>query len=524
MSHANRWIGLVLLLTFMGGEAAALTISNVRANSVTTQGAIIRWATDEAAAGRVNCGPSPAYGRTEHETEPTLDHYVFLDGLTPGTTYHFQVQAGATVGADATFTTAPRVEDLWPVVSLSFDDGHISHVTTAFPLMRARDMRGAVNVITDRLANPGKANMTLDHLLFLQKQGWVIDSHSRAHNRDKTLTDDDEVVGSRTYLETHGIKKVSSYRVPGSNHHKAREELAARTYPLRWGNVIGGPPSPRYTTLPLAPGMYAGVPLDARQAATREERIVKYKAAIDEVLTKHLYTHFIFHVIADLDPPGYNYAPDEFEVFLDYLQARGIRVIPPGELLQASQAPATGSTLLFSTSFQDGADAWTPVSGSFKIDDGAYRAQAMDEANRLARTVTGEPTWKDYRVTARLKLDRTANDRADYGVIARYQDKNNYYMVLYKTLAKHCTIEAKINGKLRTLAEAPCDLDPAQWHEFEFTVSGPSLALAIDGKAIVRVDDATLANGAAGLLAFYDEIQCTRFKVTPVTTPEAIHP
>jgi peptidoglycan/xylan/chitin deacetylase (PgdA/CDA1 family) len=523
MNHAKRLIGLVLLLTFLGGEAAALTISNVRASSVTTQGAIIRWVTDEAAVGRVNCGPSPAYGRTEHETEPTLDHYVFLDDLTPGTTYHFQVQAGDTTGADATFTTATRVEDLWPVVSLSFDDGHISHVTTAFPLMRTRDMRGAVNVITDRLANPGKANMTLDQLLFLQKQGWAIDSHSRAHNRDTTLTDEDEIVGSVTYLEAHGIKKVRCYRVPGSNHSKAREELAARTYPLRWGNVRGGSPSPRYSTLPIAPGMYAGVPLDARLTANREERVARYKTAIDEVLTKRLYTHFIFHVIADLDPPGYNYAPDEFEALLDYLQAKGIKVIPPGELLQI-EMPAVRPATLFSTDFSDGAGTWTLVSGSFKVEHGTYRALAMEERNRLARAVVGDPAWKDYHVTTRLKLDRTANDRADYGVIARYQDKNNYYMVLYKTHAKHCTIEAKINGKLRTLAEAPCDLDPAQWHEFEFTVSGPSLALVIDGNAIVRVDDATLANGAAGLLAFYDEIQCTRVKVTPVPTPEAKHP
>jgi hypothetical protein len=174
---------------------------------------------------------------------------------------------------------------------------------------------------------------------------------------------------------------------------------------------------------------------------------------------------------------------------------------------------------LFSTDFRSGADTWTLVSGAFKAENGAYRGLALEESTRLARAVTGDTAWKDYRVTARVKLDRTANDRADYGVIARYQDKNNYYMVLYKTHAKHCTIEAKIVGKLRTLAEAPCDIDPAQWHEFVFTVAGPSLELVIDGKSVVKAEHAALANGSAGLLAFYDEIQCDRFIVEPVAAP-----
>jgi peptidoglycan/xylan/chitin deacetylase (PgdA/CDA1 family) len=335
-------LGLAWLLATPFGAVAAPAISEVKMAACSTRGAIIRWVTDVPSIGQVDYGPTTAYGSTAAETEATQDHYVFLDNLTPGTSYHYRVRSGEAAGTDASFTTAAKIEDLWPVVSLSFDDGHISHYATAFPLMRARNMRGAVNVITDRLANPGKGNMTIEQLQFLQRQGWAVDSHSRAHNRDQALTDEDEVVGSRDYLLAHGIKPVACYRVPGSNHRKAREELAAKIYPLRWGNVIGEKPSPRFTTLPLVPGIYSGVPLDMRLTASREERIAKYQAAVDEVLTKHLYTHFIFHVIAELDPPGYNYTPVEFEALLDYLQAKGIKVIPPGELLQTT--PPTGSS------------------------------------------------------------------------------------------------------------------------------------------------------------------------------------
>lgn len=199
--------------------------------------------------------------------------------------------------------------------------------------------------------------------------------------------------------------------------------------------------------------------------------------------------------------------------FVSALLGAGLLAVVACRVAAADQAG------LFSTDFSKGADAWTVVSGVFKAENGVYQGHALDEANKLTRAVVGETTWKDYRVTARLKLGPVANDRADYGILARYQDLRNYYMVLYKAHSKHCTIEAKIAGKLRTLAEAPCEIDPAQWHEFQFTVAGASLALVVDGKPVVRIEDTALANGATGLLAYYDEIQCSRFEVTAVAAP-----
>ena len=333
-------LAVVWLFALPGSYASALTISDVKTGLVSTKSAIIRWKTDLEADGRLSYGVSTNCGSAVVEAEPTKDHYVFLDNLTPGTTYHYRVQSRGVTSVDGSFTTADKVEDLWPVVSLSFDDGHISHFTTAYPLMKARNMRGMVNVITDRLAKP--VGMSLAQVRFLQQQGWEIGSHSRAHNRVKGLTDEDEVVGSITYLETNGIKNVTGYRVPGSNHSKAREALAAQHYPLRWGNVKGDPSSPRYAALPIAPGMYAGVALDFRNTASIEERVAKYKSAIDEMLARRLHVHFIFHAIVETTPEGYSYPPAEFEALLDYLQAKGIKVIPPGELLQ-KEAPSNPS-------------------------------------------------------------------------------------------------------------------------------------------------------------------------------------
>lgn len=342
----RRGVGALVLVAFVllgAGHVGALTIADVRIGAVSTQGAIVRWSTEADADGRVIFGPGDADRRTVVEDGRTRDHYVFLGDLAPGVTYRYHVQSGGETSAEQSFTTAAKVEDLWPVVSLSFDDGHISHFTNAFPMLKARNMRGMVNVVSDRLAKP--VGMSLDQVRFLQRQGWEIASHSRSHNRDKSLTDEEEVVGSFDYLTANGLK-VTSYRLPGSNHSPAREALAAVRYPLRWGNVVGRPPSPRYGTLPLAPGMYAGLPLDFRKDATIEKRVARYRAAVDEMLERHLYLHLIFHAIQDTSPEGYHYTLAEFGALLDYLEAKGIKVIPPGELLQeisASDRPAGAS-------------------------------------------------------------------------------------------------------------------------------------------------------------------------------------
>ena len=182
-------------------------------------------------------------------------------------------------------------------------------------------------------------------------------------------------------------------------------------------------------------------------------------------------------------------------------------------------APTARSTSLYSTDFADGAAAWNVNGGTFGMEDGVYRSRAVTEKTKLSRTVVGEKTWSDYRVTARMKLGQTAHNRADYGIVARYQDPNNYYIFLYKVEAKKFTIETKIKGKLKTVAEAPFELDAASWHEFQVTVVGENLSVTVDGKPVMQVTDAEFTAGPAGLLSYWADVACNRFEVASVVGP-----
>lgn len=96
-------------LTFTSDRTAP-SISGVTASPSTT-GATITWNTNESTVGQVFYGTTTSYGSSSTlEVTPSTSHSATLSGLTPSTTYHYQIHVtdGAGNGAtttDATFTT-----------------------------------------------------------------------------------------------------------------------------------------------------------------------------------------------------------------------------------------------------------------------------------------------------------------------------------------------------------------------------------------------------------------------------------
>lgn len=102
-------------LTVMSGIDPGPAISGVTAYDVTDSGATITWDLSEPGTGYVEYGTTTAYGsETTHETSYTYStHIQTIEGLTPGTTYHYRVRSSApsgdpveTISPDHTFETA----------------------------------------------------------------------------------------------------------------------------------------------------------------------------------------------------------------------------------------------------------------------------------------------------------------------------------------------------------------------------------------------------------------------------------
>jgi hypothetical protein len=100
--------------TFTTATPASPVISNAKAGQISGSGATITWTTDTTADSTVVYGISTTYGSTATNPSLVTSHALTLSGLTPSTTYHYQVQSKDGYGqtsrsADLTFTTTVAV-------------------------------------------------------------------------------------------------------------------------------------------------------------------------------------------------------------------------------------------------------------------------------------------------------------------------------------------------------------------------------------------------------------------------------
>ncbi|MFH1620507.1 MAG: fibronectin type III domain-containing protein [Patescibacteria group bacterium] len=104
------------------GDTAPPVISNVQAVNITSSTVTIIWTTNENSSSLVEYGFTTSYASgTVSDSNDVLSHVLNLSGLSPGTTYHFDVSSqdpsgNIAVSGDYTFTTLPPAGDTTPPV------------------------------------------------------------------------------------------------------------------------------------------------------------------------------------------------------------------------------------------------------------------------------------------------------------------------------------------------------------------------------------------------------------------------
>jgi hypothetical protein len=128
--------------------APALALFDVSVPDTTDVSATIVWRTTNPATSRVEYGTSDAYGQVSAETSAlTTDHAITLEGLSPGTEYHFRtlsvdgyMQEG--ISPDFTFLT-------WPegTASLLIDDVAATDLGPSYATISWHTNRSASSVV-----------------------------------------------------------------------------------------------------------------------------------------------------------------------------------------------------------------------------------------------------------------------------------------------------------------------------------------------------------------------------------------
>jgi hypothetical protein len=109
--------GLLLLILILPqlALAAGPEISSVVVLERTATTARIYWSTNTSSDSRVNYGTNTTLGQTKHDSAEVTTHFIDLTGLTPGTSYYFEIQSADTSGTSTddndgafySFTTLP---------------------------------------------------------------------------------------------------------------------------------------------------------------------------------------------------------------------------------------------------------------------------------------------------------------------------------------------------------------------------------------------------------------------------------
>ncbi len=103
--------------------------------------------------------------------------------------------------------------------------------------------------------------------------------------------------------------------------------------------------------------------------------------------------------------------------------------------------------------------------------------------------------WTDYRVSLTIRSD----DDDAFGVLFRYQDKDNYYRFSWDRVRATRRLVKRENGLFTLLAEDREQYVPGQTYQVEIVAQGANLEVWIDDARILFATDASLASGTIGL-------------------------
>ncbi|MCM3748878.1 hypothetical protein M3223_16105 [Paenibacillus pasadenensis] len=174
-------------------------------------------------------------------------------------------------------------------------------------------------------------------------------------------------------------------------------------------------------------------------------------------------------------------------------------------------SPVVTTQSLFSDNFEDGnAQGWTGITGAWSIvTDATFAYKQSTNTATEAVTTTGNANWTDYDVRADVNLKSTASGAAT-GIIGRYKDNNNYYLLRLST--NQVQLLKKVNGTFSTVASKPYTVNLNTVYNLKLSMKGGSLVGSVNGVEELTVSDSSLTTGKIGFRAYsqaatFDNVQ-----------------
>ncbi|MCC2683974.1 MAG: beta,3-glucanase, partial [Paenibacillaceae bacterium] len=147
-----------------------------------------------------------------------------------------------------------------------------------------------------------------------------------------------------------------------------------------------------------------------------------------------------------------------------------------------------------------GAANWTVSSGTWNVEtrDGSMAYKAASSSG-VSISTNNNSSGFHYDTEAIIKFDSWATDGVA-GLVARYQDDNNYYKFVYSNSDGKFKIGKKVNGTAYTIANV-AHAAPTPGSKLTFKVSYDNLEGYLDDELVISTTDSDLNHGKLGLYA-----------------------
>ncbi|RTE11494.1 DUF1080 domain-containing protein [Paenibacillus whitsoniae] len=183
----------------------------------------------------------------------------------------------------------------------------------------------------------------------------------------------------------------------------------------------------------------------------------------------------------------------------------------------AVQSGPVVSQELFSSDFNNGTAAgWTPTSGTWSVQSGQYSGQA---GSSNSYSIAGDASWTDYTLEAKVNVTNNINGNKDAGLLVRYTDADNYYLLLLKNndrSGRKMELIKSVAGVKTSLAFTNPSIAADTFYTYKIVLGGSHISVYQDGVLQFSVVDTSLANGKIGARtyantkAYFDDVVVTR--------------
>jgi hypothetical protein len=169
---------------------------------------------------------------------------------------------------------------------------------------------------------------------------------------------------------------------------------------------------------------------------------------------------------------------------------------------EPGQAPAGFE---FATTRQTPAGKWVILK------DGATNVLAQVDqdktAGRFAMAVVKDSSFKDVTLSVRAKPVSGEEDQSA-GLVWRYQDPDNYYVVRSNALERNVRLYRVVNGnRIKFAGKEGVPLKTGHWHALKVEHKGATIRVYLDGERLFESEDRTFAQpGKVGLWIKTDSV------------------